>query len=468
MLDLDLLRSVSFMEEISDSIGEGINIIDNDGRVVYANQVSAEYANTSKDKMIGKDIGEFYPDAVLLNVLKTKKPMLDKKIHYIGGKRYIVSSYPVVINGNFEGAYSVFRDIREVDELNRTIQSLKLHLGVRKTEEDIQNLIGIDGSLKDVIGNAKRTIGSIGGPRHSIIIGDSGTGKSMLARMIYNYGQEVGTISEEAPFIEVNCAQFTNADIAALEIFGSEEGSFTGSMDKRGLLERANGGVLFLDEAHKLENHQSLLLTAIDTGRFRRIGGSKEISVNVIIIAASTKDLKEELLPELYQRLAQYELYLPPLRERSGEEKLQLLNYFTKNYEEAVKNYHDIKYRVDFTSEAKRLLLSGTYPRNIRQFRDVINYSIDQASPLISDLDGQREIHVTVRSSHLPFTEDEEYEKNLNGNFTNARDESMEEIIDRLAAEGLGPRRISNKLKEYGFDFKYYQVAYYLKKKNLE
>lgn len=461
MINLDTIRENFILEEVSDVVNDGINIVNSDGIVIYSNKRSAEYANVKPEEMIGTHISNFYPDAILLQVLDNNKAMLDKKIHYVGEKRYIVSAYPLVINGKIEGAFSVFRDIREIDELNRKIQALQLHLYLSETEEDISSLIGVKESLKDVLQSAKRTIGSIGGPRHSIIIGDSGTGKTMLAKLIYNYGREVGTLDNDAPFIEVNCGQFTNSDIAALEIFGSEEGSFTGATEKKGLLERANGGILFLDEAHELGNYQSILLTAIETGRFRRIGGAKEISVDVIIIAASTKNLKNELLPELYQRLAQYELYLPPLDERSESEKEKLFYYFINKYEEGVEKHQGIDYKVLFSKEARELVLKGKYPRNIRQFRDVINYSIDQASPLISDLEGESAITVTVKSSHLPFEISQIETIKENG------EDEMYKLIDDLNKKGLGPRRISKELEEKGYNFKYYQVAYYLNKKKV-
>ena len=192
------------------------------------------------------------------------------------------------------------------------------------------------GTMQEIYKKAKKIVGSLGGPRHSIITGESGTGKTMLANLIYHYAKEIGVISKNAPFIEINCAQFTNPDIAAMEIFGSVEGAFTGSKKKKGLFEQANGGILFLDEAHTIENYQSLLLKAIESGKIRRIGDTREIDINVIIIAASTKNLHEVLLPELYQRLGQYEMYLPSLRERSLEEREQLLQHFVRKYENAV------------------------------------------------------------------------------------------------------------------------------------
>lgn len=454
-------------EKIGDKSNDGINVVDEDGILIYVNMISAEYANTTVEKMLGKHISSFYPEAVLLRVLKTKRELIDKKIHYVAGKKYVVSSYPIYIGNQFAGAFSIFKDVKEVDDLNKKIKYLEHQLLLNKSEE-ISTIIGNVGSLKDVLSRAKRTVGALGGPRHSIITGESGTGKTMLANLIYSYAKKVGVIDKNAPFIEINCAQFTNADLAAVEIFGSEKGAFTGSIERKGLFEQANGGILFLDEAHALEHYQTLLLKAIESGKIRRVGGNKEISVNVIIIAASTKNLKEELLPELYQRLAQYELYLPSLNERSVEEKNALLNHFIRRYESSVEELHGIKYHVNFSKEAREVLLKAVYPRNIRQFRDVINYSVDAASPLIADISKEKSIITNVGLQHLPF---ETFEEKRQLQYSQAHlkdknriDDTLIPLIQSLRREGFGPRRIAAKLQEKGHAIEYYQVAYYLKK----
>jgi len=451
-----------------DKSNDGLNVVDLDGNILFVNKISADYANTTMEKMIGKHISNFYPDAVLLKVLENRHALLDKKIHYVAGKKYVVSSYPLYMANKLKGAFSIFKDIKEIDDLNRKIKTLELHLNLNKSEENISSVIGNNGSLKNVVVQARRTVGALGGPRHSIITGQSGVGKTMLANLIYTYAKKVGVVDRNAPFIEVNCAQFTNPDLAAVEIFGSEKGAFTGSMQRKGLFEQANGGILFLDEAHALEHYQTLLLKAIESGKIRRVGGVKEISVDVIIIAASTKNLKEELLPELYQRLAQYQLYLPSLSERSLEEKSSLFDHFVTKYEDVVADLQGIKFHVNFSKEAKDVLLRAVYPRNIRQFRDVINLSIDAASPLISDIGEKKEITATVLVEHMPFEifrEDSETELNTmtqrNGNKIN---ENVEKIINALRAQNLGPRKIADRLKSKGYPIKYYQVAYYLKK----
>ena len=460
-MKLEDLYQYKIFDEIIDNCNDGINVVNSVGNLIYVNSISADYAKRTREEMLGQPIAKFYPDAVLLNVLKDENTVLDKKIHYIGNKRYVVSSYPIYISGEFMGAYSIFRDIQEMDDLNRKIKYLELQISINSTEEDLDSVIGNNGSLESILQRARKSIGSLAGPRHSIIIGESGTGKTMLANLIYNYGREIGVLSKDAPFIEVNCAQFTNSDIAAMEIFGSEEGAYTGAKKRKGLLERANGGVLFLDEAHALEDYQSLLLKAVESGKVQRLGGNREIPADVIIIAASTRNLKEELLPELYQRLAQYELSLPTLDERSEREKEELFDYFVNRYESAVEKSHNIVYRAEFTEEAKESLFAYKYPRNIRQFRDFINYSIDQASPLISDLGDQRELTVLIEPKHLPFDINTTVESNENSNSIN---DKIAKLIDELSAEGLGARRIANRLQEQNIDIKYYQIAYYMQK----
>lgn len=452
-------------EEILNRSDEGINVVDENGMIIFVNQVSADYCNSTTNEMIGMPIENYYPNAMLLHVLKNKNERLNEKIHYIGKKRYMCNSYPIYNGDEFLGAFSVFRDVQEIDDLNKKVKYLELQINLNKPEDNIATVVDFGGTLNTVFNKAKKTVGSLGGPRHSIITGESGTGKTMLANLIYNYAKKIGVIDKNAPFIEINCAQFTNPDIAAMEIFGSVEGAYTGSKRKKGLFEQANGGILFLDEAHTLENYQNMLLKAIESGKIRRIGDTKEISINVIIIAASTRNLHEVLLPELYQRLGQYEMYLPSLGERSLEEKEQIFQHFIKKYESAVRMSHNIEYHVEFTVEARQALLDAVYPRNIRQFRDIINYSIDSSSPLIEDVKDKSEITTVVGMEDIPFEIMESTEEvGSESNHGKGKiDKKVSIMIDRFAEEGLGPRKISSRLKAEGYNIEYYKVAYYLK-----
>lgn len=179
------------------------------------------------------------------------------------------------------------------------------------------------------------------------------------------------------------------------------------------------------------------------------------------------------LVPELYQRLAQYELFLPPLRERTIGEKERLLNVFVRKYEEDAKERYNIDLNVKFTSQVKSLLIEANYPRNIRQFRDVINASIDSAVPLIDPSLVKTSIDTIVDINNLPALIDEIVQtKTVDEKTTGekiikdiVKDANMvDDMIVELSNNGLGPRRIANILNEKGIDIKYYQVAYKLKK----
>jgi len=460
---------------VLDNIREGVNVVDENGKLIFVNKASAYYAHSDIKDMLGKDIRCYYPKAALLQVLKTKQIQNDVKVEHDDGRKYVVNAIPLMINGRFKGGVATFRDITEIEMLSQKLEKLEMELTLSKGKNTFDAFIGRNGSLKDTVSKAQRAIGALGGPRHCIIVGESGTGKTMLARAMYYFAKKIGVVHEDSPFIEVNCAQFTNPDVAAVEIFGSEKGAFTGAVEKRGLFELADGGIIFLDEAHALEQYQTMLLKAIETGKIRRMGGSKEIGINVIIIAASTKNLKSVFLPELYQRLAQYEIRIPPLRERPFGEKEMILQHFKGNYEKIAQERYQVKLKVNFTNAAKGILLNAYYPRNVRQFRDVVNSSIDAATPLINNIFEGKEIVSLVDVEHIPLDMiDDGGKKQDDGNHTGLEaikveaDENDEEIIRQIVKElrkkGLGPRKISRILKDKGYDVKYYKIAYMLKK----
>lgn len=466
---------ILMLETVLDNLREGINVVDEKGALIYTNTTSANYAGSTIPEMIGKPINKFYPKAALLDVLRTKKPQLDVRIEHNDGRKYVVNAVPLVIKGKFKGGVATFRDVTEIENLAEKLEFLKMELTLSKVSDAFNLIVGRDGSLKDAIFIAQRSIGALGGPRHSIITGESGTGKTLLARAMYYFAKKIHVISQDASFIEVNCAQFTNPDIAAVEIFGSQKGAFTGATEKKGLFELAHGGVLFLDEAHALEHYQTMLLKAIESGKIRRIGGRKDIDVNVIVIAASTKNLKNVFLPELYQRLAQYEIKLPPLRERPLEEKEKLLKCFKESYEQNAADRYNIKLKINFTNEAKGILLNAHYPRNIRQFRDIVYATIDAAVPLIHNVPQTKKVNALIDVNHIPFymfeenqTEQSLEDKKIDSFTFDSNQLDEEEVLDKmifhLNTKGLGPRRIARALGKKGYDIKYYQVAYKLKK----
>ncbi|MEN8198649.1 MAG: sigma-54 dependent transcriptional regulator [Thermodesulfobacteriota bacterium] len=204
-------------------------------------------------------------------------------------------------------------------------------------------------------------------PSSVLITGESGTGKELVAKAIHFNSPRV-----EKPFITVNCAALAE-NLLESELFGHEKGAFTGAVAMRkGRFELADGGTLFLDEIGEIPlSLQAKLLRAIQEKRFERVGGSKTLSVDVRILSATNKELKEEVKAgnfreDLYYRLNVIHLRLPALRERQDDIPL-LVDYFVKSVAERLG-----KAGLAVDKEAMRLLVSLSWEGNVRELENTI------------------------------------------------------------------------------------------------
>ena len=200
-----------------------------------------------------------------------------------------------------------------------------------------------------------------------LLQGESGTGKSHLARVIHYL-----SFATSAPFVEMNCAAVPE-NLLEAELFGHEKGAFTNAIKtKNGLLEEADGGTLFLDEIGEMPlSVQAKLLHALETRKFRRLGSTQEKKVHVRCIAATNRELKaavvnKQFREDLYYRLNVVSLELPPLREL-GDDVLALAEHFLKIYSLAFKKKIN-----GFAAEAKTLLRAYHWPGNVRELRNAI------------------------------------------------------------------------------------------------
>lgn len=197
--------------------------------------------------------------------------------------------------------------------------------------KDVFNIIGYDKSLKVSIEQAKAAIMYPPNGLNTIILGPTGVGKSMFASLMYKFSIMSRRLPANAPFITFNCADYANnPQLLMSELFGVEKGAYTGATkDKDGLLKKADSGILFLDEIHRLPPEgQEMLFTFIDKGIFRKLGSTdKTESVNVRIIAATTEDPKSSLLDTFIRRIPMT-IKLPSLSERTLYERYDLINYF--------------------------------------------------------------------------------------------------------------------------------------------
>ena len=204
-----------------------------------------------------------------------------------------------------------------------------------------------------------------------IILGESGTGKELVARALHNKSDR-----EKGPFFALNCAALPK-DILENELFGHEKGAFTGSTnEKQGAFELAHGGTIFLDEVAEMPTDiQVKLLRALESRQVRRLGGKREISVDIRVVAATNKDLEKaladgELRDDLYYRLAVVPIYLPPLRERVGDIKL-LANEFLVRY-----SRQNNKKVTSFDDAAWEWILSYNWPGNVRELKNAVERAV--------------------------------------------------------------------------------------------
>ncbi len=203
-----------------------------------------------------------------------------------------------------------------------------------------------------------------------LVRGESGTGKELIARSIHKNSPRANEI-----FQAVNCAAI-NENLLESELFGHEKGSFTGAVgEKKGLFQIADGGTLFLDEIGELDiSLQAKLLRALQERQIRRVGGTKEIPIDVRVVAATNRDLLKmteegSFREDLYYRLNVLSLEIPPLRERTSDIPL-LMEFFIK------KHTRDSKRVIKIEKDAEKVLLNYSYPGNVRQLESAIERAI--------------------------------------------------------------------------------------------
>lgn len=267
--------------------------------------------------------------------------------------------------------------IRAVEEENRKLRNI---LG--RTRRPSERIIGNSRIMKDIFGLIYQVSDS---NTTCLIHGETGTGKELVARAIHENSPRVN-----GPFIEVNCAAMPDTLIES-ELFGHEKGAFTGAdQRRRGRFEEANGGTVFLDEVGELSPlAQAKLLRVIQERQFQPLGSSRIVKVNVRIIAATNRDLEQEVAAgkfraDLYYRLNVFPIYMPNLRERGGDIML-LADYFVEKYARTLnKNIKRI------STPAIDLLLAYHWPGNVRELENCIERAV-----LIADGD-------TIDGIHLP------------------------------------------------------------------
>jgi PAS domain S-box-containing protein len=398
-MENNMIKITGHAKLIFDSLYDGILIIDKEGIVRYINPAYTRITKVEEKNIIGRYLSEVRPGSRLTNVVKNEKMELGAH-RKMGEVEYLVNMVPIYEEGKVIGGISLLNELVDIykltEKLNLSkiiIQNLKEHvktLGNGKYSFD--DIIAVDEKSVEVKDFAKRIALA---DSNVLITGESGTGKELYASAIHNLSPR-----KDFPFIPVNCASFEK-NLIESELFGYEEGAFTGAKKngKTGLFQLAQGGTLFLDEIGELEyGLQGKLLRVLQEKSVRKIGGSKEIPIDVRLICATNKNLEKMIQDntfrrDLYYRIAIMPLSILPLREKKNDIK-SIAEKFLLDL--------SIKYKkeVKLNENALKVLKEYDWPGNIRELKNIIEFTFNM-------VEGNE-----IKAEHLPIA----IKKNLKEN----------------------------------------------------
>lgn len=351
-------------EMILDTVSEAIISIDRKGYITLINNCAGELLGVDGVQFIDRPFNDLIPNVEINDILKNEVH-LDNKIKKIKGMNCVINSESIIdISNKFAGIVFLLKEVGEVQKIETKIRR-ELKVKDHNAKYKFQDIIGESDEVNHLIHLAKKFAKT----DFTILIeGESGTGKELLTQAIHNYSNR-----NLSPFVAINLAALPE-NLVESELFGYEGGAFTGAKKegKRGLFEEAHNGTILLDEIGDASPEvQKKLLRVLEESEVRRVGGSNIIPVNVRVIAATNKNLlemvdKKEFRSDLYYRLCTIVLSIPPLKSR-GKDILELAYYFGSRFFKGER-------RIELSNEVTDLFLSYSWPGNIRELENVINY----------------------------------------------------------------------------------------------
>ncbi|WP_300302525.1 sigma-54 dependent transcriptional regulator PrdR [Anaerosolibacter sp.] len=357
---------------IINNMHEGVTVTDASGYVIFWNKSAEKIYDIEAKDILYHRLIDFFPNALTLSVIESRIPI--ENVYHSPKPNYyiIISALPIFIEGEFMGVVATERDVTEYRNLSVRLEKANSQISLLK--EEVEKITKGGFSLGNIIGKSPIIQRKIQLAKHVsqtdtsvLITGESGTGKEVFARAIHHHSKRQGH------FVPVNCSAIPQS-LFESEFFGYVGGAFTGALKrgKLGYFELANNGTIFLDEIGDLPIElQAKLLRVLQEGSVLRIGSEKEIPIDVRIISATNRSLKEmvkkgEFREDLYYRLNVVEIELPPLRDRK-EDIVLLFDHFLQ--EICHKNHIKI-YHVD--KEVFDILYKYEWKGNIRELRNTV------------------------------------------------------------------------------------------------
>ncbi|MBR5315660.1 MAG: sigma 54-interacting transcriptional regulator [Firmicutes bacterium] len=375
------------IEALISLVDAGVYIVDEEGKGLFYNDAMAQLEQIDKEDVIGKEFQKAFPgvrlaESTMYQALKKNVATRHKEQSYTNlyGKEIttINSTIPVVHEGRPIAAVEVAKDITNIRSMSDTIMELqenKLSKELQSEKPKIRKY-----TFDDLIGKSPAFLAAVDRGKSAaknnasvFIYGETGTGKELMAQSIHYASKRSGR-----PFLAQNCAALPESLLEGI-LFGTAKGGFTGAVDRAGLFEQANGGTLLLDEVNSLPYElQSKLLRVLQENYIRRVGGSKDIPLDVRIIA-TVNEPPEKLIAEgrlrkdLYYRLNVVNIVIPPLRQR--REDIPLLA-------EKMLEKHNERFGTEIwmvSDGAAERLKEYDFPGNVRELENVIMQSMSMA-----------------------------------------------------------------------------------------
>lgn len=368
----NLKEMQSMLEAIFNATQDAISVVDQEGNGVMINPAYIKITGLSEKDVIGKpatvDIAE--GESIHFKVINTKQPVKGALLK-VGPthKEVLCNAAPIIVDGELRGSVGVLHDLTEISKLSHELKQAKEIIRKLEAKYTFEDIVGKDPLMLAAIEKARSAAAT---PATVLLRGESGTGKEIFAHSIHNSSER-----KYRQFVRVNCSAISESLLES-ELFGYEEGAFTGARKggKKGLFEEANGGTIFLDEIGEVTTStQAKLLRVLQEREIVRVGGTRPISIDVRVIAATNKDLEMEIeagrfRKDLYYRLNVYPIKLPSLRERKGD-IYDLAIFFIKKFNQQYgRNIRDI------SPEAVQALKGYDWPGNVRELENVIGRAI--------------------------------------------------------------------------------------------
>lgn len=374
------------IEELIKLIDEGVYIVDKHGVGCFYNDNMATMEKVNVEDVLQKKFHEAFPevrnnDSTMLKALLKAEPTVKKQQTYKNfyGKEIttINSTIPIIVNGETVAALEVAKDITDIRRMSDTLLELQKEQSepTEKRKKTIRrytfdDIHGQNDDFQLALNRAKKAAET---DASVFIYGETGTGKELFAQSIHYGGKR-----KNKPFLAQNCAAIPESLLEGL-LFGTSKGSFTGAIDREGLFEQANGGTLLLDEISAMPyDLQSKLLRVLQEDYIRRVGGTKDIPVDVRIIATVNEPAEDliaqgKLRSDLYYRLCVVNIEIPSLRERMDDIQTLaegFLEKYNKKFDKQIWMISD---------GALKKLRNHSYPGNVRELENIIEQAVSMS-----------------------------------------------------------------------------------------